>query len=99
KEIAGYECKKAILTDGNGIKTTLWYTEEIAALDMNLGLEGINGLPLEFESEQNGINAKIVANLISEEGIDDSEFEIPEGYKQMSKEEFQQMMQSQGGGM
>lgn len=99
KTIAGYPCKKAILTDENGIKTTLWYTEEIPALGVNLGLKGIKGLPMEFETTQNGINAKIVATSISEEKVDDSEFEIPEGYKEMSEEEFQKMMQSQGGGM
>lgn len=99
KNIAGYDCKKAILTDENGIKTTLWYTEEIPALDINLGLEGINGLPLEFESEQNGINAKIVANSVTEESVADSEFVIPEGYEEMNQEEFQEMMKSQAGGM
>ena len=99
KKIAGYDCKKAILTDENGIKTTLWYTPDVPALDINLGLSEIDGLPLEFESEQNGINAKIVAKSVSEEKINDSEFVIPAGYKEMSAEEFQQLMKSQGGGM
>lgn len=100
KKVAGFNCKKAILTDDNGIKTTLWYTQEIPALNINLGLKGIDGLPLEFESEQNGINAKIVAKSVTEVKINDSEFAIPDGYKEMNTEEFQQLMQNQqGGGM
>lgn len=93
KEIAGYTTKKAIISDSLGNKSTIWYTEEIPSLDLNIGMAKLKGFPLEYEIDQNGLNSRITAVKVSKEEIADAEFEIPAGYKEMNQEEFQQMMQ------
>lgn len=92
KTIAGYLSKKAIISDDEGNKTIVWYTEELPSLGLYKKMKGLKGFPMEFEMNQNGISSKISVSKISEESISDSEFIIPSEYEKVSQEEFQQMM-------
>lgn len=105
KEIAGYVCKKAIITMKEGesldeMVFTVYFTEEIGTADLNFDnplFEKIPGAMLEFEIDT-GRNQRMKMEAISvkKTNIADSEFEIPEGYEEKTAEEVEQMF---GGGM
>ena len=103
KEIAGYECKKAVVSseDESGNKTSfiVYYTEELGGSKLNFDnpmFKDINGVLMEFEMEQGSMKMKLEAVSVKKENVPDSDFEIPEGYKELTKEEMQNMF---GGGM
>ncbi len=81
KEIAGYECKKAVVTvteDSKEMSYTVYFTEEIVHSAMNTGFYmDIPGTMLEFELVGMGI---FEAASIDKRSVPESEFEVPEGY-------------------
>ena len=97
KEIAGYKCKKAEITDAKGNKTTLFYTKDIEAARGGKGpFAGIDGFPMEFEMKQPSMSIKLTATKVVEEKVDDVMFSVPSGYKEMTMEEYKKQM---GGAM
>lgn len=104
KTIAGYSCKKAIITgkgkDGEEYTMPVWYTEELGANPQwnNSQMKGIKGVMLEYEMKQQGMGMKFTAKTVSKESVPDSKFVVPDGYKQMTMEEFQKSMGGMGGG-
>lgn len=102
KEIAGYECTKAVVTvnqGGEDMLFTIYFTEEIGSSSMNMDspyFKDIPGAMLEFEINTGGGTMKMEAINVDKKKIDDSEFEVPEGYEEKTEEEFNQMF---GGGM
>jgi GLPGLI family protein len=102
KEIAGYECTKAVVTvnqDGEDMLFTIYFTEEIGSSAMNIDnpyFKDIPGAMLEFEINTGGGTMKMEAISVDKKKVDDSEFEIPEGYEEKTEEEVNQMF---GGGM
>lgn len=99
KEIAGYTCKKAIVKvkeKGSEIETEMivYYTEEIAAAknnELNPLYKNIPGTMLEFSKEENGLNMLLSAVSVEKGKISESEFETPEGFKEVTKEELKGM--------
>lgn len=96
KEIAGYNCKKAILSDEEGNETTFWYTEEIFVNKTGQSFlnENVPGFPLEFAVDQGGMIMTMSATefkdkIDNKEGIFD--MSIPEGYEEMTMEDLQGM--------
>ena len=49
---------------------------------------------MEFQVKLNDINMKLIANTITDEKIEDEDFEIPEGYKSISKETMEEIIES-----
>ena len=103
KEIAGYECQKAVITvnqEGNEMIFTVYYTEEIGSSSMNFDnpfFKEIPGAMLEFEIDTGGGQMmKMEAVSVEKKNVADSEFEVPEGFEEKTQEEIQQMF---GGGM
>lgn len=98
KEIAGYDCKKAIVTTEQGdqkIETPVWYTEELKGGAFQQ-FKGLDGFPMSFKTEANGMKVEKTATEVVEEEVPDSLFnDRPEGFETMSMEEFQKKM---GGG-
>lgn len=99
KMIAGYTCKKAVVTS-KGTKgdviSDVWYTSELMARNsFQTEIDGIDGFMLEFQAEQNGMTMKMTAKHVIEQNVEDSKFITPEGYTLMTKEQVQQMY---GGG-
>lgn len=93
KDILGYSCKKAVVkTKESGNELTVFYTEELSS-----GLENsntplfkdIDGMMLEFSMNQNGINMHFTAVNVDSKKVSDSEFDVPEGYQEISQEELQ----------
>lgn len=96
KKIAGYKCKKAILTNGNGAEITYWYTTKIkfnkdGQTSFN---KEVPGVPLQFETNQNGIQMTFSATSVYKKikGDKDQIFstDVPDGYEEMSLEELKE---------
>ncbi|HNQ60984.1 MAG TPA: DUF4412 domain-containing protein [Bacteroidia bacterium] len=99
KVIAGYNCKKAKVTQthkGENISFDVWYSNEIGINNAGAnGLEGIEGCMLEYELIQNGTHMKMSTKSISKEDVKDSMFTVPDGYTMTTPEALKSMM---GGG-
>ncbi len=94
KEIQGFKCKKAVLTDSEGVESIYWYTTEIeiAKKGQTYLNDQIPGFPMEFDLNNNGIKMTMIVQEF-EKKLDrkkiDSLFEmkIPEGYETISQED------------
>jgi len=95
KTIAGYECKKAIYTTkdqaGEEQELEVFYTEEIPS-EANDKLPGLKGYPLEYSINAQGMLMTLAAKSVSKEKVSKKLFEIPEGYEEMSMEDFMKSM-------
>lgn len=89
KTIAGYECKKAIVTSAGKegeIKTDVWYSEKVPYVSQGGGrrgemFKGLKGMPLEFSMKQGPYNIKMSAKEVSFDKVPDSVFALStEGY-------------------
>jgi GLPGLI family protein len=106
KTIAGYECKKAIVTntgkDGE-TKTDVWYSEKVPYVSQGGGgrrggemFKGLKGMPLEFSVKQGPMNIKMSAKEISFDAVPDSKFVVStEGYTEKKMED---LKKENGGG-
>lgn len=93
KEIIGYTCNKAILTDSEGNELIYWYTEDIApSTKMNTKIKGV---PLEYEAIQGPMIMKFTATEFKDSiGEVDEDFfsvEIPIGYDEITIDELKAM--------
>jgi GLPGLI family protein len=99
KAIAGYNCKKARVTqkqEGKEYAFDVWYTDEIGSHNgLAYGLEEIKGCMLEFEIVQNAMQMRMTTKSIEKIDVNDDMFEIPQGYTLKSIDEMKSMM---GGG-
>lgn len=95
KTIAGYACKKAVVTSTFGNRsstTTVWYTTELPLKEplptTGFGRMGggamnqIKGFPMAYETQMpNGFSINYEVTKVDKDAkIDDKEFEIPKGY-------------------
>jgi len=106
KAIAGYDCKKAIVTvygkDSKEEKVELWYCDKFDNPNKDgkgrgqMVMKGLKGVPFEYTTGgQGGMKIKMVAKEVSTSAVADSKFELStEGYKMMTMEELKAM---QGG--
>lgn len=96
KEIAGYNCKKAILTttDEDGVisNDTIFYTDEIGCIDLNFSTQfkDIPGAVLEYSVYVDQIEAymKYTAKTVKKSKVSDNLFLIPSDYQEVTREEF-----------
>ena len=102
KEIAGFKCKKAIITDADGNEMEYWYSEDIkvATTDNKSAAAKLPGQALEYSMDNQGLVMSFTATKVETSlSADDKESKfsmvIPDGYEEMSYEEFTSM----GGGM
>ena len=97
KEIAGFNCKKAVLTDEEGNESVFWYTEEIevSKKGRNYFNEDVPGYPMQYEINNGGlVMGMTVTTIVTELTKNDKklfDMKIPEGYAEMTMEELQQM--------
>ena len=103
KKIAGYDCKKAIVTgkskDGKDFNAEVWYTEQIPNVYAQQKykskrnqevayLKGIKGMPLEYSIPQQGMTIKITAKEINFNPVSDDIFNLStEGYTEIKPED------------
>jgi GLPGLI family protein len=94
KTIAGYTCKKAVVTDNEGESSDIYFCEDIKLEGGNWSqkqFKDINGFPLMYSFKQRGMNMQMTATKIIDEKVDDSKFNIPSDYKEMTQEEMRKM--------
>lgn len=99
KVIAGYTCKKAIVsTDEDDVE--VWYTDELDVKQAGSGngYKGVPGMALEYTIIQNGLTMVFTTTSITKEltssDLEKMTMEIPEGYKEMTMDQLKAM----GGG-
>ena len=85
KEILGFECKKAISTDG---KKIIWFTEHIPVADGPINTN-LPGLILEAHLDQYIYTATSIDDNTKQSIV------VPTGGKKMTNAEFQEMVQKQ----
>lgn len=102
KTIAGYECKKAIVTvvdkDKKENKVELWYSDKFEnpnkegkGKGQNV-MKGIKGMPFEYSTTMGPMKIKMVAKEVSTDPVPDSKFVLStDGYKMMTTEELKAM--------
>ena len=110
KTIAGYECKKAIITmivgkDKKEEKMDIWYSDKFENSNKDMKgsdsgfMKSLKGMPFEFTTYQGPMKVTMVAKAVSIEPVADSKFELStEGYKMMTMEELKAMQQAMQGG-
>ncbi len=96
KEIAGYTCKKAIVKEKgeNGSEHIVYFTDELGSGVLNYNnpvYKDIDGVMLEYSSSQESMTMKFSAIKVEKKKVSDKDFEIPEGYKVMTMDEFKNM--------
>jgi len=95
KTIAGYECKKAIITidqDGKKNSFVIYYSPELGSASTNFDnamFNGIDGLLMEFEANENGMIMKFEAIEVKKENVKDELFQVPAEYNETTPEELQ----------
>lgn len=98
KEIAGYKCKKAVITYDDGQQIDVWFTKELPQFNNpNADFTSkIDGFPMQYTMTNQGMTMTIKVSKIEKKKIADSEFNIPDGYEEMTMEEFQESMGGMG---
>jgi hypothetical protein len=101
KTIAGYECKKAIVTtivDKKEVKSEIWYTDKLemekpkSGDRMSGNIKGLKGVPFEYSMNIAGGKMTMTASEVSTDPVSDSKFTLStEGYKMMTAEELKNM--------
>jgi GLPGLI family protein len=91
KLIAGFECKKALGKFKDQV-FELYYTEDIKIKNANWNtpFKDIKGVLMEYQISMFNINTKIQATELEKIAVDDTEFEIPEGYKSVDKKKIEE---------
>ena len=94
KTIAGYDCKKVIVTQASGDELIMWVTEDIKPENNQnkYGSKKVSGFPLQIESEQNMMEMKFTATSV-EKKADKKLFstDIPEGYTEKTIDDLKAM--------
>lgn len=97
KDVAGYKCKKVLVTMEGVGEMEVYYTEDIPS-GANSQFEGLNGFPLQYTTDAGQFKIKMTAKKVTSEKLEKGLFEIPEGYEEMTFEEFQKSMSGMMGG-
>lgn len=97
KKIAGYNCKKALVTVEGAGEMEVYYTDEIPA-SASKHYEGLNGFPLEYTINAGQFKMKMTAKEVKSEKVDAALFIVPSGYEKMTFDEFQKSMAGMMGG-
>ncbi|MBN2667762.1 MAG: hypothetical protein JXR60_00920 [Bacteroidales bacterium] len=91
KLIAGLKCKKA-LAKTNDEQYELYYTEDLKIDDANWNtpFKTVKGVLMEYQIKMFNIKTKVIAKEVERIEVADDEFDIPEGYKCVSKEKIEE---------
>ncbi len=99
KNIAGYNCKKAVAKLPSGKSLVVYYTTDLTITnkEYNAAFKNLPGVALQYEYESGTMKYKYTLSKIGFEPLAVSKFDFPKaGYRVMTYEENQQMRK--GGG-
>ena len=93
KNIAGFDCKKAILSTSGEKDMMVWYSDKIKSNgSWYFQMSDIKGFPLEFSMKTGEMNVRMTAKEVRMENVDDVEFKVSPEYKVMTQEDMMKMM-------
>ena len=95
KEIAGMQCKKIkVIFPDTSKNFDIFYTKDIEIPNPNWNnpFHSVNGVLLEYQITMFGIKTRITAKSIEYVKVPDEDFAIPEGYKEVSKEDMEEVI-------
>lgn len=96
KTIAGYNCKKATVEVSGEEKSVLdvYYTDQLEVSNPNSlsFFKDIKGVLLEYSQSAGDLTMKFTAKEIKKSKVKDSLYEIPDGYQQLTQEQFRSML-------
>jgi GLPGLI family protein len=94
KVVAGYTCKKAMITLSNETAPIeVFYTDQITSkTQLNSSWENFEGFPLEYTINMEGIMMQLSASSVTLGNVADSLFTIPTDYKILTSAELERMM-------
>ena len=95
QRLAGILCKKATITDKELSKSyDVLYSSNIHIDDLNANTpySKIKGLLLHFGIQMKNLDMKLTAKKINQQEIKDQEFQIPDGYKLISKAQMEEII-------
>ncbi len=98
KVIAGENCIKATLKDKKTGESITVYTAQGISANVKMAEDmfpGLKGIPMEIMISSQGMGATITAQKL-EKSCDKTAFDIPEGYEEMTPEQFQKEMGGMG---
>lgn len=89
KQIAGVQCKEAIIKGDSGSVSKVYFTEEFGSSTGygSLAKSGVKGMMMEYRVDMRGMKMVLRAKEISREEPDASLFVIPEGYTIKKRED------------
>lgn len=95
KDIIGFKCTKMIVRDADGSETIIWVAKDLKAVlsgQQQFAAKGIEGAPLEFSTQKNGMTIHFVATKYTK-SVDKKIFslKVPEGYNVMTEEELKNL--------
>jgi GLPGLI family protein len=90
KQIAGFNCKKAIVSFPDSLKSPyeVFYTDEINIKNPNKAnpYKDINGVLMQFIIRIDKMQLLLTASKYDSTSISDEAFKVPENYKRISKD-------------
>jgi hypothetical protein len=93
KVIAGYNCKKAILSTPGEKDMSVWYTDKVKSNgSWYFKMSEINGFPLEFSMKTGEMSIRMSAKEVRLEEVGDAEFKVSPEYKVMTEADMMKMM-------
>ena len=90
KNIAGYNCKKAVATLKDGSSFVVYYTPDLIPENRNYDYQfrSLNGLPLEYELNMGKMTIEYTVSKVNLNPVPASKFDIPKsGYREMTYDE------------
>lgn len=96
KNVAGFDCKKAILSTPGEKDMIVWYSDKIKSNgSWYFQMSEIKGFPLEFSMKTGEMSVRMSAKEVRMEKVDDAEFTVSSDYKVMTQEDMLKMMGGQ----
>lgn len=95
EEIAGYTCKKAIVTSAEGSEVIVFYTEELPGANVG-SVKQVKGFPMKMEINQEMFTMVSKVTSVEKKKVKKIKMEVPEDYSLKTQEELIKMTQ---GGM
>lgn len=96
KNIAGYQCKKVIISYKDNVKPSfyIYYTNDINIENATwcTPYDSIKGVLMEYQIKINGIEMKLTACQVSKKKYSDTIFTVPKDYVDISKEEMDKII-------
>lgn len=90
KEIAGLKCKKVLIERADfPSPVTIYYSTNWSNPEMEYG--DLKGLPLEITLFKEGIQMKLSATNVQEEGVDQVMFEVPAEYEIVTADDLMEL--------